>query len=619
MNRQLTFFALLLMTLFFVSSCENQQAFRFAWLTDIHVAAGSSGEDDLKAAVSDINALGNIDFVLATGDISEINIGDNLQKAKAALDGLNMPYYIIPGNHDTKWTDSGNGNFLSLWGDDKFTFEYDGIKFIGMHEGPELRMADGHFAPNDLRWLDSLLSNLPDKKQSLVFVTHYPIDSSIDNYDVFLDLIKGYNFRMILHGHGHRNRLSSYDGIPGVMSRSLLRGRKETGGYTIASVKHDSIYFSERTTGVETGEPWARLPLLKPFYQVQTDSIVRPDFSINDSFPNVRSQWVFDSHTLMTASPVIAGDVVFAGDAAGTMYALSMRDGKELWRYRTGKKVCGTAAVSSSRLVFSCADSNVYCLDAHNGAVLWTYKTAAPNVAVPVIEDAIVYIGGSDGIFRSIDLNSGRLLWKFEGVKGYVETKPVIYKNNIIFTAWDQTVYALDKRNGSLVWTWAEGRPGLLYSPAACWPVVSDGKVFIVAPDRYMTAINAETGKTVWRSNRYEVRETLGVSESGKLVYGECMHDTVFAVNARRRKFSPAWAKSFHYGYDIAPSMLQSKDGTVFFATKNGLIVAFDESGGGLKWKHKYGNTLINTVTPVDANRVVFSNMDGRVVLLNAL
>ncbi len=616
MLRSFTYHTYYLLATFLFLSCHPQKDFRFAWLTDTHVSATTSGEDDLKAAVDDINQLSKIDFVLVTGDITDLNINNNLQKAKNALDKLTIPYHIIPGNHDTKWTDSGNGNFFELWGNDKFIFDSFGIKFIGMHQGPELRMADGHFAPHDMRWLDSVLTSLSNKEQPIIFVTHYPIDPSIDNYDVFLDKINGYNFRMILHGHGHRNRLSNYYGIPGVMGRSSLRGRDETGGYTIADVHSDSIFFSERITGIKTSEPWAKLPLLEPLYSVHNQKITYPDYTVNDSFPNIHPKWIFESHNLMAASPVFADTKVFVGDAAGNMNALSLENGELLWQYNTGHKIYGTAAIKNNRLVFACADGIIYCLNSLNGGLKWKHKTMRPNVAVPVIENNIVYIGGSDSTFRAIDLKSGKLIWKFEGLKGYVESKPLITRDKIVFTAWDQTVYAIDKYDGSLVWTWAEGRPHVLYSPAACWPVSANDKIFITAPDRFMTAIDAENGKTIWRSNKFKVRETLGISENGKFVYGQCMRDTVFAVDTHSESFNPIWVKNFNYGYDIAPSMLQSLAGTIYFGTKNGLIIAFDENNGNLRWKYKFGNTLINTVTPIDSNQVLFSNMDGKVVLL---
>ena len=39
-----------------------------------------------------------------------------------------------------------------------------------------MRMADGHWAPEDLRWFDSLIVSLPNSNQPIIFVTHYPLD-----------------------------------------------------------------------------------------------------------------------------------------------------------------------------------------------------------------------------------------------------------------------------------------------------------------------------------------------------------------------------------------------------------------------------------------------------------
>jgi outer membrane protein assembly factor BamB len=167
-----------------------------------------------------------------------------------------------------------------------------------------------------------------------------------------------------------------------------------------------------------------------------------------------------------------------------------------------------------------------------------------------------------------------------------------------------------------LAWKWSEGRPGKLYSPAACWPVAANDKIFIVAPDRFMTAIDYNTGETVWRTNRFKERETIGISEDGSRIYAQCMQDTVVAVSSKSNRFELLWATHCGYGYDIAPSMLIEKDNVVFFATKNGLIFALDAFSGKVKWHYKFGNTLINTVNPISSKQILFSNMDGNVALL---
>ena len=607
-------FVFILFVLFFFIT--ESLAFRFAWLTDTHVSANGTGTADLRAAVHDINSLDSLSFVIVSGDITDLNINDDLLLAKRILDSLKAPYHIIPGNHDTKWSDTGNRNFWQFWGNDKFVFDYEGLKFIGLHQGPVLHMTDGHFSPADLRWLDSLLRRMPDKNMPLIFITHYPIDPSVDNYDAFLDIIKPYNVRMILHGHGHRNRVENFAGIPGVMARSSLRGGNGNGGYTIVDVKKDTIYFSERLSNGRNKGCWHKLPLLNPPYPIIDSLIIRPDYSVNDRFPQVKIKWQYDSQSLISGSPVMGDGFVFAADESGFIYGLDLKSGKKQWQYKCPAPVYAGGAFAGHIVVFPCTDGTLYALQAKNGKLLWKLKTAKANVAVPVIHKGVVYLGGSDHIFRAINLNNGKLLWEYKDVAGFVQSKPLIYKDKVIFDAWDRTLYALHIADGSLAWKWSDVRNHVLYSPAACWPVGAEDKIYIASPDRYLNAIDAATGKTVWRSDKLKIRESLGLSEDGSRVYAKCMRDTVFAVSTFVPELKYSWIKNFKYGYDHTPSMIMEKDGIAYFTVRNGLIVAFKGADGKLLWKHKFGNTFINTVQPTGNHSLLISNMDGKVALL---
>jgi len=142
------------------------------------------------------------------------------------------------------------------------------------------------------------------------------------------------------------------------------------------------------------------------------------------------------------------------------------------------------------------------------------------------------------------------------------------------------------------------------------------GEVFITAPDRYMSCINANTGKTLWRSNRFKVRETIGISEDKSVVFARTMWDTVFAIDPIFDSLVTVWVDSVGYGYDIDPSMPVEKDGTLFFGTKDGFIYTLDAETGATRGIHRIGVALINTVVPIDNRRVVATSMDGKVVML---
>ncbi|MCD6204498.1 MAG: PQQ-binding-like beta-propeller repeat protein [Candidatus Marinimicrobia bacterium] len=594
----------------------QQLLFRYAWFSDTHIGT-QNGATDLRAAVDDVNSQDDLGFVIISGDITELDVDGNLDTAKIILDELKIPYYIIPGNHDTKWSSSGTVKFPALFGDSHFNMEYKGFRFIGIHQGPLLRMGDGYIAPEDLRWLAQELKAMPDHRQPLFLITHYPIDSTVSNWYELIDIIKPYNVQAIMHGHGHRNKTWDFEGIPGIMGRSTLQRGEQPGGYNLVDVYRDSLVFRERISGGETKMPWHSQLLEEKDYLSDPKKYNRPDFSINDRYSSVREVWSRKFDWAIASSPAVGKNIVITTNGGGYIQAFRLSDGKALWTFRAGKAVYSTPAIAKTSVVFGCTDSLVYCLDTRNGKLKWTYKSGAPILAVPVIANKTVYIGASDGKFRALNLRNGKLRWSYDAVTGFVESKPFIYDNLVIFGAWDRNLYALDAKTGALTWKWNDGAKGFLYSPAAVWPVATRGKVFISAPDRYMSCINAGDGSTLWRSNRYKVRETVGISEDGLTVFARTMWDTVFAIDPSADSLETIWVDSVGYGYDIDPSMPVEKGGTLFFGTKDGYVYALDAETGEAKGIHRMGVALVNTVVPLDNRRVVATSMDGKVVLLN--
>lgn len=111
------------------------EPFRFAVVTDIHIAGGlPQSTEDLRQSVAQINNDSTIDFVLVTGDIADAGDGASLRIAKRELDKLVKPWYILEGNHDQNWSESGCMDFVKIFGYERFHFEHKGILFIGFHD-----------------------------------------------------------------------------------------------------------------------------------------------------------------------------------------------------------------------------------------------------------------------------------------------------------------------------------------------------------------------------------------------------------------------------------------------------------------------------------------------------
>ena len=618
--------AVLLVLFAAVVPAGSRGPLRFAWLTDTHVGS-DRGADDLRAVVADINATKGLSFVLVTGDVTEMGSFEELRQAKSILGGLRPPYHIIPGNHDTKWSESGATDFPRLWGSDRFVFSSGGFRFIGLAQGPVMRMGDGHWAPQDVRWLDKLLAEKDAKDKPTVFVTHYPLDENIANWYVVLDKLKTVPAAAVLVGHGHSNRAMDFEGVPGVMSRSILGTKDVAPGYTVVEIGAKAMTFSERT-GSKTLPPWhtieldqSRVPMAAGGRETsgeegQAGSPPRPDFSLNGLYPDVRVRWRYDTGWTIASSAAVSGETIVVGDASGVVRALRFADGSVAWEFHSGGPVYSTPDVGGGRVVFGSTDGAVYALDTATGKPIWKVATGRPVVACPRIADGIVFIGSNDSVFRALDLATGQAVWSHEGIGGFVETRPLVADGKVVFGAWDGRLYALDEKTGQLGWTWQGDRPSPLYSPAACWPVAANRRVFIVAPDKRMTAVDLATGQEVWRTDRWAVRESLGLSEDGKRVYVRMTQDIVVAISTSAGSPETVWETNAGFGHDINSAMLIEKDGVVFYGTKNGLLIALDAATGAVKWRHRVGVALLNTVTPLNGREVVVTDFDGRVSLV---
>ena len=594
-----------------------QKPFTFAQITDIHLNSNDPKPlEYLMTSIADINQNPDIDFVLVTGDLADNGDNASLEQLDSALKTLNKKYYVVTGNHETTWSESGMAKFSELFGSERLEFEHNGVLFLGFTTGPFIKMALGHVAPHDLTWLAEEVNNKGKGKQ-VFLVTHYPITKGdIDNWSEATDAIRKLNVKVFIGGHYHRNRALFYDGIPGFLSRSNLKDGNGKTGYSLCHVTADSLTIAEKNPG-EAPRQWGGISLKKQYYNPQGHADEYPDFSSNATYASkVGEVWRIKSGRSIYASATCWKDRVFVGDVTGLMTAYDKATGKECWHFQADKKIVGTPAVVSGTLVFGSTGDRIYGLDAHTGRELWQIKTDLPIMGAVASDGKTAYIGGSDHKMHAIDARTGKERWTFDGVKGYIVTRPLLTQGMVVFGAWDSKLYALNQQDGSLLWTWNHPKDGLHYSPAQVWPVANKEAIFIADPQRALTAIGLKDGKTLWRTFQSKVRESIGMSADGQRIYAKTMQDSIVCYRATASEVKEVWATDCGFGYEHASTMLPEVNGTVYSSTKDGLIVALDNKTGRLKWTYKVGASLVNTVTPAGKRHIITTSTDGDIVML---
>jgi outer membrane protein assembly factor BamB len=347
--------------------------------------------------------------------------------------------------------------------------------------------------------------------------------------------------------------------------------------------------------------------------------ISRPSYTANQEFNKVKVLWSKQDVNDIGAGTAITGKRVIVTNSGGWVTAYDDNNGKKVWATKTGGKIYSTPCISGNNIVVASTDNYLYCMDRRSGNVNWKFASEKPMVASPVIVDGYVFCGSSDGHFRCLELSSGKLKWDFNQVKGFIETRPLFYNGLIYFGSWGNHLYALDQKTGALVWNWYDGATNRMFSPAACVPVAVKNRLFIVAPDNYMTCFDAANGNIIWRKkdSTFKVRESMGLSADSSLVYIKTMAGNVLGINANADTMEVTWkAKHNMHGYDICPSPIVEHDGIVFALSDIGSIYAFKREDGSLLWIHKLSNSLVNPISFLSNHQLIATTMDGNITCL---
>ena len=578
------FRSVIIIILFFVSISAISAPVKITVLSDLHVSPGNIAETSLRETVREINR-SDADLVVVTGDLTNRGATAELETVKKILDLLNKPYYAIPGNHETNWSDNGAQTFPRLFGGDRFAFRQGGAVLIGLSTGPYLKMGDGHVRAEDLTFLKDSLARLADDGAPVLLFLHYPLASELSNAAEITRALTAFRVAAVVSGHTHslvRREIYGYDSI---ICRPLV-GRDRSTGYVELEFKDGRVEAKEKRLGdpvrkaVPSGSP---IPVPPPEPTVPTPGVVIEPIRRDPA--SVFSSAAFD------------GERLFYTTSDGRLVAVSALDGSRLWERKLASALYSTPAIAKGVVLTGSIDNRLVGVGAADGALRWEIPTVAPVTGSGRAAGGNFFCGGGAREFFRIEPESGRVLWKSAPATGTFQAPPAVSEELIATGAWDTRLYAISARDGKTLWSWSNGKSQPLFSPGNVVPVITDTQVVIVAPDRFMTALDRKNGKQLWRDHSLRFRESLGRSADGKRIYAKTMDGELVAVAADRPGFTLLWKCDLGIGYDHAPCPILESAGIVYAGSRRGVIAAVRAADGKLLWNFRAGSSAVNGFT----------------------
>ncbi|MHB1242925.1 MAG: outer membrane protein assembly factor BamB family protein [Gaiellaceae bacterium] len=215
-----------------------------------------------------------------------------------------------------------------------------------------------------------------------------------------------------------------------------------------------------------------------------------PEIDVRPPFKVVWSRGV---GALVEFPAVVSNGVAYVANYKGHVYALDMRDGKVLWRFRPrGGKMASSPAIVGDDLVVHGMDGIVRVLDRRTGRQRWHLRIGSPIESSPVVRNGLDYFGAWNGRVYALDLKRRTLRWSYRS--GYKITSSAALAGQTLYIGdYGGRLLALTARGGRL--RWARSVDGRVYGT----PAVAAGRVFV--PSSTGNSLTAFTtgGRYLWR------------------------------------------------------------------------------------------------------------------------
>ncbi len=267
---------------------------------------------------------------------------------------------------------------------------------------------------------------------------------------------------------------------------------------------------------------------------------------------------------------------------------------KPVWRHRLATEVSASPVVSGNLLYIAAENGNLYAFDLTTHKQVWLYRAEAGIGSTPAVADGKLYILSRDGYMAALDALTGKALWRFKtggearfGVPGG---------------------YGMPKAEG------------ITPDPWDFWlssPLVQGGRVYFGSSDHHVYALDAATGKAVWRFEADDSIHTAPALSNGRLFIAT-WGTKVYALDAKTG--AKLW--DFQGGKDAETGILQgfsaapTVDGdTVYIGSRDGYMRAFNAADGKLQWSYDAEKSWVLGTAAADADTLYFPTSDTTVFI----
>ncbi len=237
---------------------------------------------------------------------------------------------------------------------------------------------------------------------------------------------------------------------------------------------------------------------------------------------------------------------------------------------------------------------------------IWQFQVEDAVRSTPMVYNGVVYVGAYDNNLWALDAKAGSLIWRFP-TEGGIGSSPAYSGGMVYIGSSDQRLHAVDARTGQRRWSFkTEGR---IFTT----PCVAVGLVFIGSDDGKLYALKPgpASAREAWSFSAMSPIRSSPVVNDDRLFFGTdggefiCLDvsgELRWRFQTRRRVMSTGMAR----------------EGIVYIGSDDWHVYALDVEQGYPIWRFRTRGPVISSPVYAD-NKVYFGSADGHVYAVEAL
>ena len=242
-------------------------------------------------------------------------------------------------------------------------------------------------------------------------------------------------------------------------------------------------------------EEYFSSPVLTPDGQLLVGSSGRDGALMSIDAATGAAKWgaPFTASDHWVAAPLVVGDTIYAPNNNGTLYALKLSTGQQLWSLSLGHSLWGTPTTDGKLIFVSSLDHFLYAVDPATQKIVWKKDLGGSISGSPLVaaDGATLYVGSFARKVYALESGTGAVRWTAD-LKDWAWNAPALAGNTLYAADVSGNVYSLAAADGKNSWSQVKPDGSITGSPVA----LSNG-VAVAAESGFVYGFKPD-GSTLW-------------------------------------------------------------------------------------------------------------------------